>query len=86
MEIVALLQKVLVRAVAAGALALSVFLYRKNQNTDSLSPEAMHVLWQKVVREESYEILGFWEEGISLGKSGFYLEIKYIFSDADKME
>lgn len=86
MEIVALLQKVLVRAVAAGALALSVFLYRKNQNTDNLSPEAMRVLWQKVVREGSYEMLGFWEKGISLGKSDFYLKIKYIFSDADKME
>lgn len=34
-EIVPVLQKVLVRAVAAGGLALSVFLYRKNQNTDN---------------------------------------------------
>lgn len=67
MEIAPLLQKVLVRAVAAGALALSVFLYRKNQNTDNLSPEAMSVLWQKVVREESYEMLGFGRKGSHWG-------------------
>lgn len=38
------------------------------------------------MREESYEILGFLQEVNSLGKSDFCLEIKYIFSDADKME
>lgn len=46
----------------------------------------MSVLWQKVVKEETYEILGFWEEGNSLVKSDFYLKIKCIFSDVDKME
>ena len=46
----------------------------------------MSVLWQKVVREESYENLGFLEEGNSLRKSDFHVKIKYIFSDADKME
>lgn len=44
----------------------------------------MSVLWQKVVREEAYEILGFLQEGNSLGKYDFHL--KYTFCDADKMK